>query len=533
MTTATTAALPAVRAPDTELSRAAARQPWLAALAVVPILFTVFQTLVLTDVTSDVIRLGINADQYQMIWSSMCWGVCMAYGVFIGLWSLSRFGMRDTLLVGLVWFALGNVLCGAATDVTSMSVAKIVEGLGKGLVIVVCRSLLYRQFNRMVMVAIGIYGVLAYATRPTTPLVTAWINSAVGWRWIFWVNVPVALLAFPLVRRFIAPDRPPRAAALRIDWFAATLFVGWAVSLLFMANWYRKWGGWSSNAFTATAVCAIGLPFIFTGWLAAGFSVSEHITRIFRVRLYLLAMIVRVLLLFQLLAVLVLVGKYCLTVREYPRDVTGWIMAPASVTMATTTFLTTWFRRRSLRHVWLLVAVIGCAACLWWLSSVDAFTSKQRIAFLVGTWGLFVGLIPPVFLQDEVDGLEPRDFLYGGSFACVFLAVPLVLVPAMTNTAVAAWTDRSVDAQRLNIQQNRPEVETATARVAEYYGQRGLDPAEAGQTASTELASFVRSEAMARGIQHGFQFLALTVSTTGLIAVALLAGGKVPRRAAG
>src|SRR5437762_4808622 len=187
----------------------------LAALAVVPILATVYQTLVLTDVTDDVIRKGIDAEHYSMIWTNVCWGVTVIYGVFAGIWAMVRFGARDTLLVGLAWFALGNLLCGAAIDVPTMSVAKLVEGVGKGMVIVICRSLLYRQFDKMVIVAIGFYGVIAYATRPTTPLITALINDALSWRWIFWVNVPLAILAIPLVLRYVKPDRPPKPMLLR------------------------------------------------------------------------------------------------------------------------------------------------------------------------------------------------------------------------------------------------------------------------------------------------------------------------------
>src|SRR5262249_35297665 len=207
--------------------------PWLAAVAVVPILATVYQTLVLTDVTDDVIRKGIEAEHYSMIWTSVCWGAATVYGVFAGIWAMARFGGRGTLLFGLAWFAVGNLLCGAATDVTTLAAAKLVEGIGKGMVIVICRSLLYRQFDKMVIVAIGFYGVIAYATRPTTPLVTAWVNDALSWRWIFWVNVPVALLAVPLVRRCLRPDRPPKPLPLRIDWTAVTLFAAWIVSLTF------------------------------------------------------------------------------------------------------------------------------------------------------------------------------------------------------------------------------------------------------------------------------------------------------------
>ena len=219
--------------------------PWLAAVAIVPILATVYQTLVLTDVTDDVIRKGIDGEHYSMIWTNVCWGVAILYGVFAGIWAMARFGGRDTLLVGLVWFALGNLLCGAATDVPTLAAAKLVEGIGKGMVIVICRSLLYRQFDRMVIVAIGFYGVIAYATRPTTPLLTALVNDALSWRWIFWVNVPLALLALPLVLRFIKPDRPPRPLPLRIDWISVTLFAAWIVSLTFTFGWYRKWGGWT------------------------------------------------------------------------------------------------------------------------------------------------------------------------------------------------------------------------------------------------------------------------------------------------
>ena len=119
----------------------------------------------------------------------------------------------DTLLVGLAWFAVGNLLCGAAADVPTLAAAKLVEGIGKGAG--------DRALPLVALPAVRPHGHrghrllwrVAYATRPTTPLVTALINDALSWRWIFWVNVPLGLLAFPLVRRFIKPDRPAEAAA--------------------------------------------------------------------------------------------------------------------------------------------------------------------------------------------------------------------------------------------------------------------------------------------------------------------------------
>jgi DHA2 family multidrug resistance protein len=492
---------------------------------------TVYQTMVLTDVTSDVIRKGIEGEKYSMIWTNVCWGVAILYGLFVAMWAMVRFGARDTLLVGLVWFALGNLLCGAAIDVPTLAAAKLVEGVGKGMVIAICRSLLYRQFDRMVIVAIGFYGVIAYATRPTTPLLTALVNDALSWRWIFWVNVPLALLAIPLVFRFIKPDRPPRPLPLRIDWISVTLFATWIVTLAFVFGWYRKWGGWSSNAFTATAVLAMVLPVALAAWVGSGLTASEHLRRMFRVRIYVLAMSVRMLMIVQLLAVLSLISNYCIGLRDYPRDVAGWILAPASLTMAVSTVLTTRFRRPTLRHVWLLVGVVGCASCLWWMSYVDNFTGKEHLAWMIGCWGLFVGLFPPAFLQDEVEGLDRRDSLYGSAVAVVFFVVPLVIVPSMTSTIVSAWTDRALDAERLNLARNRPVVEQSAARVADYYQQHGAEAAEAYQMAAGVLGGSVKLQAVAHGIQSGLRFLCLTVGGIGLLVTALLIQSDIRRNA--
>ncbi len=495
---------------------------WLAALAVVPILLSVYQTLVLTDVTSDVIRKGIEGDKYAMIWTNVCWGVAIIYGLFAGLWAMPRYGGRITLQVGLVWFAVGNLLCGAAVDVTTLAAAKLVEGIGKGLVIILCRATLYRQFDRMVIAAIGFYGIVAYATRPTTPLVTALINDAWSWRWIFWINVPIALLAIPLVRRFLKPDRPPKPILLPIDWWAVTLLAGWIVCIVFCFGWYRKWGGWSSNAFVTTALLGVVLSVLLLLRVGTGQTFDEHLRRIFRVRGYVLAMSARMLLLLQLLAGLTLVAEYLIELRGYPREVAGWILAPTTATMATSTFLTTYFHRLALRHFWLFVGVLGCAGCLWWLSSVDNFTSKEHIALMMACWGLFVGLLPPSFLQDEIENLDRRDALYAGALAIVALLIPIIVIPTATSTAISEWTDRAFEIERLNVRENAPEVQEALLRTADYYRQHGVEGSAQLQMSSTVLVAFVKTEAAAQGIQRGLQLLSLAIGSIGLVVTGLL-----------
>jgi MFS family permease len=520
--TATTEPVSALPAP------AIPAQTWLAAIAVVPILATVYQTLVLTDVTDDVIRKGIEAEHYDMIWTTVAWGVATLYGVFAGLWAMPRFGSRDTLVVGLVLFALGNVLSGAAFDVPSLSAARVVEGLGKGMTIVLCRAMLYRQFDHMVIVAIGFYGVIAYATRPSTPLLTAIVNDRLSWQWIYWINVPITFLGLALVKRFVKPDRPPKPMLLHIDWLSVTLLAVWIVSTLFAFAWYRKWGGMTGNAWVVTVTLAVVLPVVLAIWVGAGYTPDEHLRRMFRVRGYVLAMCVRTLLLLQLGAFLTIMSKYLTGLRDYPRDEAGWLLAPASLGMAASTLLTTCFHRKSLRHVWLLVGVLGTSACVWHISSFDLFTPRSHIALMLGCWGLFLGLYPPAFLSDEIEMLDRRDALYGGALAVIFLILPLVVVPTMSSTVISAWSDRGVDAERMNLRAERPVVAESSARVADYYRQRGVAGAELSQDSGTVLGTYAHLEGAVRGIQAGFAFLSVVTGVVGVV-VTLLLWRAMPR----
>jgi MFS family permease len=499
------------------------RRHWLAALAILFVLFAPYQTLVQTVITDDAVRLGVEADEYDMTWVTVAYGIGVLYGVFTGMSLSFQIGKRFTLVIAMLVFSAGNVLCGAATGLVSLAFARFVEGFGKMLAMAVGRVTLYKQFDRFLLVAIGFYGVFAYSTRHITPLVNAYLDVYLSWRWMYWAYVPVGLVAALLVWKFIRADRPAQRIRIPLDWLAITVFVAWVVSVVFAFAWYRKWGGWSSNEFVATVTLCFVLPVLLIAWLGSGLSPDEHLKRILRSRVYVLSLTTRGLMLLHLVAVLTIVGMYCTELRGYPRITAGWLMVPTSLTMATTTLLTTIFHRRSLRHVWLIAGMAGSAGCVWWMSSIDNFTPKEHLPVMLACWGAFVGLIPPVFLTDEIEGIDPKDMLYAGAIGIVGLVVPIITVPTATGTVIKEWSDRALDVYRLNLRENRPAVEQSSARIADHFRQRGLSGAALQQQTSRTLGTFATIESVAHGFQSGLRFLSLMMLFIGLIVAVSLA----------
>ena len=395
------------------------------------------------------------------------------------------------------------------------------------LAMAVGRATLYKQFDRALLVAIGFYGVFAYATRHITPLVNAYLDVYLSWRWMYWAYVPVGVVAAVLVWRFIRPDRPPKPMHVPIDWLAITVFVAWVVAVVFAFAWYRKWGGWSSNAFAATVALCVALPVVLVAWLGSGFSPDEHLKRLLRTRVYVLCAD-------DARADAPAHGgraddrRHVLhRAARLPADHGGLAdgadlgddggddlphdLVPPPVAAA---------RLAGRRDSWgRRPASGGCRR---------STTSRPRSTWpvMLACWGAFLGLIPPVFLTDEIEGLDPKDMLYAGALGIVGLVVPIITVPTATGTVIKAWSDRALDVYRLNLRENRPAVEQASARVADYFHQRGLSGAGLQQETSRVLGGFATLESVAHGFRSGLRFLSLMMLGIGLVVADLARLGR-------
>ena len=150
------------------------------------------------------------------------------------LWgSLSdRFGRRPVLFIGLAVFLVGSALCGVSQGMWQLVVFRGIQGLGAGAIVPVSLAVigdLYPPADRArLQAAFSSLFVLAFLIGPTIGGVLA---DTVGWRWVFYVNLPVGLVALAVMWRFMPPLRP-HVEPTSFDVAGMALFVAAVVPFL-------------------------------------------------------------------------------------------------------------------------------------------------------------------------------------------------------------------------------------------------------------------------------------------------------------
>src|SRR5690348_9300318 len=124
-----------------------------------------------------------------------------------------RLGRKRTFVVGLAVFSAASLLCSAAPDVELLVAFRTLQAVGGSMLTPVAMSIVANTFTdpRERAQAVGVWGAVFGISMALGPVLGGTVVSAIGWRPIFWLNVPVGLAAIALTLRFVPESRAPRA----------------------------------------------------------------------------------------------------------------------------------------------------------------------------------------------------------------------------------------------------------------------------------------------------------------------------------
>ncbi len=138
----------------------------------------------------------------------------------------SRFGRKRLYLFCIILFTVSSMVCGIAWNLGSLIVFRIIQGLGGGALVPIAQAILRETFPREEQgTAMGIYGLGIILGPSLGPTLGGWITDSYSWRWVFYCNVPVGIIAFILASRFIYDPPFLHREKGKIDFLGLTFMI--------------------------------------------------------------------------------------------------------------------------------------------------------------------------------------------------------------------------------------------------------------------------------------------------------------------
>jgi EmrB/QacA subfamily drug resistance transporter len=209
------------------------------------------------------IRVELGASLEELEWTVNAYVLTFAVLMMSAAALGDRFGRRRMFVAGLGLFAAASAACAVAPDAGALIAARAVQGAGAALIMPLALALLSEAFPPPLRPrALGVFTSVVGVSVPLGPLVGGAVVEGVSWPWIFWLNVPIALVLTPFALTRTRESFGPRA---RLDLLGLTLVTSAAFGLV--------WGlvrgnsaGWASlEALTALIAGAL-LTVLFVIW---------------------------------------------------------------------------------------------------------------------------------------------------------------------------------------------------------------------------------------------------------------------------
>ncbi|MFJ3930284.1 MFS transporter [Streptomyces sp. NPDC090029] len=170
-------------------------------------------------------RIGedLDADLPVLQWTVNAYMLALAALILLGGALGDRYGRRRVFVLGVVWFAVGSLLCGLAPTGEVLVAARALQGIGGALLTPGSLAIIQASFHPDDRArAVGLWSGLGGVGAAIGPFVGGWLVDGPGWRWVFLLNVPLAAVCVPIALRRVPESRDPRATG-RFDVAGAVL----------------------------------------------------------------------------------------------------------------------------------------------------------------------------------------------------------------------------------------------------------------------------------------------------------------------
>ncbi len=375
-----------------------------ASLLVVMFLSAMDQTIVGTALPTIVGDLG-GAAHMAWILTAYTLAITVAMPVYGKLGDLV--GRKNLFLVAIALFLIGSALCGTADTMTQLIIYRFIQGLGGGGLMIssqaITGDLIPPRVRGTYMAPMGaMFGIASILG----PIIGGWLTDSVSWRWTFWINLPLGVLAFVAIA--IVLRLPSHRLTSPIDWWGLAFMDAGAVAIVLMATW-----GGNQYAWTSPVIIGLG-AFGVVCWGLFAFVESRAADpilpwSILTNRTFVVATVVGMLAMGGMIGVMSYLPTYLQMVYGYSATASGLLLVPITIGMLVSSILSGILVSRTDRYkIYPVLGPLVAAGASFWLSRLTTTSPVWQISAATFFMGAGIGMFFQLLVTVVQNAIEAR-----------------------------------------------------------------------------------------------------------------------------
>lgn len=376
----------------------------LAGLLLAILMASMDNTIVATAMGTIVGELG-GLDKF--VWVTSAYMVAEMAGMPIFGKLSDMFGRKLFFIFGLIVFLIGSILCGTAESIIQLSIYRAIQGIGGGALIPIAFTIMFdtvpvEQRGKLG----GLFGAVFGLSSIFGPLLGAYITDYINWHWVFYVNIPLGIIALAFIVLFYKES--PVHKKQKIDWWGALTLVGSIVSLMFALELGGNKYEWNSGEILGLFIAFVVL---FVAFILIERKVKDPIIsfQMFKVRLFTTSNLLGLFSGMAFITASVYIPIYIQGVLGGTATNSGLVLLPmmlGSVVSATTGgFLMNKLSYRSI----MIVVIIILGAGVFLLTTLSPDTSRFLVTIYMILTGLGIGATFSVLSNAAIHHFEPAQ----------------------------------------------------------------------------------------------------------------------------
>jgi MFS transporter, DHA2 family, multidrug resistance protein len=398
--------------------RAAAPHKWLIAVSVIlgPILEVLDSSIVNVSLPHMQGSFAAGVDEVAWVVTSYL----VANGIMIPMtgWISARFGRKRYFMLSLFSFVCASAMCGAAHSLGQMIVFRLIQGLAGAAMVPSSQAIMMETFPpEEQQLAMATWGVGMMVAPVIGPTLGGWITDNWNWRWNFYINVPLGIVALIMLSAFVHDPAYLRSRRVggKVDWFGIVCLVLWLGLLQIVCDRGQR-ADWFSSPWVIWATGLSGLAMILLVFHELHFPDPIIELHILKIRQFSSAVVVVVLLSFILFGSGFLNPVFLQEFMGYTAWRAGLVMLPRALAGMTSMLLAGQISRAGYDNRRLIgVAFAIVALALWRMSGWNLDVSISRIMLDSFVLGAGLGLSFPILSAAALSSIRRENMGYAAS----------------------------------------------------------------------------------------------------------------------